>query len=335
MKKKDILILGIETSCDETSAAVVKNGREVLSNIISSQIEIHKRFGGVVPEVASRNHIMAIDSVVKKALLEAKVGFKDIDAIAVTYGAGLIGALMVGVSFAKTLAYALNKPLIAVNHIQGHVAANYLGTDLKPPFTALVVSGGHTAIINVKNYCSFKMLGNTLDDAIGEAFDKVARVLGLNYPGGPEIDRLAKEGKTIYDFSFKNNLKDELNSSYSGLKTSVINFIHVKQQKNEEFSKADVAASFQKIATEMILEKAVNFCSKTKAKKLVIAGGVSANSGIREGAKKLCEKNNVELFIPKMSVCTDNAAMIASQGYYNYINKKGNSGINLAPKSKV
>lgn len=335
MKKKDILILGIETSCDETSAAVVKNGRDVLSNIISSQIEIHKRFGGVVPEVASRNHIMAIDSVVSQALEQANVTFNDIDAIAVTYGAGLIGALMVGVSFAKTLAFALNKPLIAVNHIQGHVAANYLGTDLKPPFTALVVSGGHTAIIDVKNYCSFKMLGNTLDDAIGEAFDKVARVLGLNYPGGPEIDRLAKEGKPIYDFSFKNNLKDELNSSYSGLKTSVINFVHSKQQKNEEFSKADVAASFQKLATDMIVEKSVNFCSKTKAKTLVIAGGVSANSGIRQCAKKLCEKQNISLFIPKMAVCTDNGAMIAAQGYYNFINNKGLAGSNLSAKSRI
>lgn len=335
MKKKGILILGIETSCDETSVAIVKNGREVLSNIISSQIEIHKRFGGVVPEVASRNHIQAIDSVLNEALEEANVTLQDVDAIAVTYGAGLIGALMVGVSFAKTLAYALNKPLIAVNHIQGHVAANYLGTDLKPPFTALVVSGGHTAIIDVKNYCSFKMLGNTLDDAIGEAFDKVARVLGLNYPGGPEIDRLAKQGKPIYDFSFKNNLQDELNSSYSGLKTSVINFVHSKEQKEEKFEKADVAASFQKIATEMIAQKAVSFCAGTKAKKLVIAGGVSANSGIREVAEKLCKEKNVELFIPKLAVCTDNAAMIASQGYYNFIYGKGKAGLNLSPKSRI
>lgn len=335
MKKKDILILGIETSCDETSVAVVKNGREVLSNIISSQIEIHKRFGGVVPEVASRNHIMAIDNVLNEALEKANVTLGDIDAIAVTYGAGLIGALMVGVSFAKTLAYALNKPLIAVNHIQGHVAANYLGTDLKPPFTALVVSGGHTAIIDVKNYTKFKMLGNTLDDAIGEAFDKVARVLGLNYPGGPEIDRLAKEGKPIYDFSFKNNLKDELNSSYSGLKTSVINFVHAKEQKQEKFNKDDVSASFQKIATDMIIEKAVAFCEKTKAKKLVIAGGVSANSGIRSKAEQLCGEKGVDLFIPKMLYCTDNGAMIAAQGYYNLINKKGLAGPSLAPKSRI
>jgi len=333
--KKDILILGIETSCDETSVAVVKNGREVLSNVISSQIEIHKRFGGVVPEVASRNHIMAIDSVLAEALEEAKVGLNDIDAIAVTYGAGLIGALMVGVSFAKTLAYALNKPLIAVNHIQGHIAANYLGTELKPPFTALVISGGHTAIIDVKNYVKFKMLGNTLDDAIGEAFDKVARVLGLNYPGGPEIDKLAKQGKPIYDFSFKNNLKDELNSSYSGLKTSVINFVHSKEQKGESFEKANVAASFQKIATEMIVQKAVAFCAKSRAKRLVIAGGVSANSQIRAVAEKLCRQENIQLFIPKLAVCTDNAAMIASQGYYNFINKKGLSGPNLAPKSRI
>lgn len=334
-KQKGMLVLGIETSCDETSVAVVRAGREVLSNVVSSQIDIHKRYGGVVPEVASRNHIMAIDNVLNEALKQANVKLENIDAIAVTYGAGLIGALMVGVNFAKSLAYATKKPLIAVNHIEGHIAANYLNSNLKPPFTALVVSGGHTSIINVKNYCKYKTVGQTLDDAIGEAFDKVARVLGLNYPGGPEIDALAQKGQACLDFGFKNRLKDSLNSSYSGLKTAVINYVNGKTQKNEEFSKADVAASFQKIAVDMICEKAVAHCKKSKQKVLVVAGGVSANSAIRNTLKKLCEKENITLFIPSLKVCTDNAAMIAAQGHFNFVFKKGKAGLDLTPQSRI
>ena len=331
--KKDILILGIESSCDETSAAVVKNGRDVLSNIISSQIDIHKRFGGVVPEVASRNHVIAIDNIINEALTTANVTIKDIDAIAVTYGAGLIGALMVGVSTAKALAYSSNKPLIAVNHIEGHIAANYIGTDLEPPFTALVVSGGHTLILDVKSYKKYKVLGSTLDDAIGEAFDKVAKVLGLDYPGGPEIDRLAKEGKANLTFNFKSGLDKTLNASYSGLKTSVINYVHQKTQAGEKINKADVCASFQKIAVDMIVSKALKCAEKTK--KLVVAGGVSANSGLRDALKEGASKKGIKLYVPSMKLCTDNAAMIASQGYYNYINKKGFAGLDLSAKSRI
>ena len=267
-QQKDVLILSIESSCDETSIAVIKNGREVLSNIVSSQIEIHKRFGGVVPEVASRNHTMAIVNVLEESLTTANVTLKEIDAIAVTYGAGLIGALMVGVNFAKALAYANKKPLIAVNHIKGHIAASYLAfKELEPPFLCLVVSGGHTAILKVTDYINHTKIGSTLDDAVGEAYDKVARILGLGYPGGPVIDKLAKEGVANITFTTRDKLAKTNNFSYSGLKTAVINYVHTLKQKNQELPLADICASFQAQAIDILVEKVVRVAKKQKKQK--------------------------------------------------------------------
>ena len=312
----DYLILAIETSCDETAAAVL-SGREVLSNIISSQIDIHRRFGGVVPEVASRNHTMAISSVVKEALLEAGKTFKDISAIAVTYGAGLLGALLIGVSYAKALAYSLDIPLIAVNHITGHIAANYIAhKDLEPPFICLLVSGGHTALIDVKGYNQFELIGTTQDDAVGEAFDKVARLLGLKYPGGPEIDKLAKEGKAIIEFPIAYKGAEHLNFSYSGLKTSVMNYINNSKARGEEINRADVAASFQKTAIEILMKNTLEATKRYNNKKIVIAGGVGANSELRSQMDKLAKTNKLKVYYPPLKLCTDNAAMIACQAYY-------------------
>ncbi len=315
--KKDVVILSIESSCDETAIAIVKNGRQVLSNIVSSQIDIHKLYGGVVPEIASRNHIKNISDVLKEALQAADMTFADIDAIAVTYGAGLMGALLVGVNFAKTLAYALNLPLIAVSHVHGHIGANYISyEELEPPFLCLMVSGGHTAIIDVKDYCDFNLIGSTVDDSVGECFDKVARVLGLPYPGGPAIDRLAKVGKNIVKFNYKTPLKDTFNFSFSGLKTAVVNYVHNKEQKDEAFSKEDIACTFQEIVTDELSEKAVKACKSLGHKKLVIAGGVGANARLREKISDACEKNGVKAFMPVLKYCTDNAAMIGSIAYY-------------------
>ncbi len=313
---KDKIILGVESSCDETSVSVVKNGREVSSNVISSQIEIHKLYGGVVPEIASRNHVENISIVIKEALEEAKITFEDIDAIAVTYGPGLVGALLVGVSAAKGLAYALNKPLVGVHHIEGHIAANYIqNKELKPPFISLVISGGHTHLIHVKDYTNFEILGRTRDDAVGEAFDKVARVIGLGYPGGPKIDKLAKEGKITYKFPrvhFEN-----LDFSFSGVKTAVINTVH---NSKEEINKADLCISFEEAVSDVLTQNSIKALKQTGLDKLVLAGGVAANTYIREKLENELSKNGYKLYYPSNILCTDNAAMIASAGYYRYLN---------------
>lgn len=333
--KKDVLVLGVESSCDETSIAIVKNGREVLSNIIATQIDIHTRFGGVVPEVASRNHVMAIMGVLDEALKTAGVALSDIDAVAVTYGAGLIGALMVGVSFAKTLAYSLNIPLIAVNHIRGHVSANYIShKDLTPPFVGLIVSGGHTAIIYAKDYTNFETIGSTLDDAVGEAGDKIARVMGLGYPGGPKIDKLAKSGNANIRF-VNDNLRYSYDSSFSGLKTAIINYVHSLNQKNKPVPVEDICASFQKEAFDPLVEKCIRACKEKKCNKLCVAGGVSANSYLRNALSEKTKNEDIQVFMPEMKLCTDNAAMIASQGYFNLQSDTGLSDINLGAVSNI
>ena len=334
--KQDIYVLGIESSCDETSIAILKNGREVLCNIISSQIDIHKRFGGVVPEVASRNHVQAIDNVLKSALNEANLSLEQIDAIAVTYGAGLIGALMVGVSYAKSLAYSLNLPLVAVNHIKGHMAANYIADkNLEPPFIGLIVSGGHTAIVRVDDYLNQTFIGSTLDDAIGEAYDKVARVLGLEYPGGPKIDKLAKQGSKNIDFVKIDTLKNTYNISYSGLKTAVINYAHKLTQNGEELNKEDICASFQSEAVDGLVERVIRASKEYNLDKICVAGGVAANSYLREKITTEGAKNNKKVFIPPIVLCTDNAAMIACLGYYNLINGFGISDMTLGAQPSL
>ncbi len=313
--KKDILILAIESSCDETACAVTR-GRVVLSNVIASQIDIHKRFGGVVPEIASRNHVMSIVGVVKEALAQAQVAAEQLDCVAVTYGSGLLGALLVGVSFAKAFAYALDKPLLAVNHIKGHIAANYLAfPQLAPPYICLIASGGHTAVAKVEDWDSVKLLGSTQDDACGEAFDKVARVLGLEYPGGPKIQQLAESGKDC--IKLPTPLKDEkgYDFSYSGLKTAVINYVNTARQKGVEIDRADVAKSFQTKAVDLMTDTALRAAIDTGSKKIVIAGGVAANSYLRESMKAKAAKRGIEVFYPPLKLCTDNAAMIASQAY--------------------
>lgn len=334
--KENVNILAFETSCDETSVSVVKNGREVLSCIIATQIPIHERFGGVVPEVASRNHIMAISSVTEKCLAEAKLEFKDIDAIAVTYGAGLVGALLVGVNFAKALAFANSLPLIAVSHIYGHIASNYISNlDLEPPFICLLASGGHTAILQIDKYSSHKLLGTTVDDAVGEAFDKVARVLNLPYPGGPKIDKLAKEGKANIVFLKKGIMKDSVDFSFSGLKTAVINYIHNHEQKSEEFSVQDVCASFQREVFDDLVKKAVEICNRSGIKKLAVAGGVAANSYLKQLLTDELPKNGISLYMPKLVYCTDNAAMIGSAAYYLLKEGKGLADLSLTASAVV
>ncbi len=329
--KKDILTLGIESSCDETSVSVVKNGREILSNIIDTQIPIHEKYGGVVPEIASRNHIEAITRVTKKALEEANVKFEDIDAITPTYGPGLVGALLVGLSYAKALSFATNKPLVGVNHIQGHIAANYITySELKPPFLCVMTSGGNTQLVHVKDYTKFEVLGKTRDDAIGEAFDKVARVVGLGYPGGPKVDRLAKEGNSD-SIELPKTHFDNLDFSFSGIKTAVINLHH----KNPDVNKADLCASFEKTVTEILLENAEKALKQTGLKTIALAGGVSANSYIRNEFLKL-EKQGIKVYMPDLKLCTDNAAMIASAGYYNFIEGKRDSlDLNAIPNLKL
>lgn len=322
--KKDILILGIESSCDETSVAVVKNGREVVSMVTNTQIDIHKLYGGVVPEIASRNHVVNIDTVYEEALKQANVTIDDIDAIAVTYGAGLLGALIVGVNFAKALAYSTGKPLIAVNHIEGHIAANYIAyKDLQPPFACLIVSGGHTALVEMKSYTERKLIGTTTDDAIGESFDKVARECGLEYPGGPNIQKQAKLGKVTMKFTnmWKEKIKD-FNFSYSGLKTAVINYIHNEKQRGNEINIPNICASFQEEAVGQVVSKSIYALEKFGYDKIVLAGGVSANELLRENMDKAAQEISAKVFYPPIKLCTDNAAMIASAGYYNYINNK-------------
>lgn len=328
---KDIIILGIESSCDETSVAIVKNGREVLSNVINTQISIHELYGGVVPEIASRNHVENISPVMKEALKEANIEIDDVDGIACTYGPGLVGALLVGVSYAKALSYAANKPLIGVNHIQGHIAANYITyKELKPPFLTLLISGGNTQLVLVKDYTEFEILGKTRDDAVGEAFDKIARVIGLGYPGGPKMDKLAQEGTP--NIVLPKVHIDGLDFSFSGLKTAIINLHH----KTPDINKAYLAASFEKDVAEILLENTKKAVKETNINKIALAGGVSANSYIRKAFKELEEKENIEIYYPELKLCTDNAAMIASAGYYNYL--KGNFSdlkLNAVPNLKL
>ncbi|MFR7634822.1 MAG: tRNA (adenosine(37)-N6)-threonylcarbamoyltransferase complex transferase subunit TsaD [Lachnospirales bacterium] len=328
--KENIITLGIESSCDETSVAVVKNGREVLSNVINSQIKIHEKYGGVVPEIASRNHIEAISEVTKQALEEAKITFEDIDIIACTCGPGLVGALLIGVSYAKALSYALNKPLIGTNHIEGHIAANYIThKNLTPPFLCLIVSGGHTHLVHIKNYNEFEILGKTRDDAIGEAFDKVARVIGLGYPGGPKVDKLAKEG--VANIELPKPHMEGLDFSFSGIKTAIINLHH----KNPDINKANLCASFEKDVTEILLENTIEAAKKLNINKIALAGGVSANSYIRQEFLKLQAKG-YEIYYPEMILCTDNAAMIASAGYYNFMaGKVSDMYLNAIPNLKI
>ena len=330
--EKDILTMGIESSCDETSVAIVKNGREILSNVIDTQIPIHEKYGGVVPEIASRNHIEAISRVTKKALEEANISFEQIDAITPTYGPGLVGALLVGLSYAKALSFATNKPLVGVNHIQGHIAANYITyKELEPPFICVMMSGGNTQIVHVKNYTEFEVLGKTRDDAIGEAFDKVARVVGLGYPGGPKVDKLAKEWQANIELPKTHFDEDTLDFSFSGIKTAVINLHH----KNPDINKADLCASFEKNVTETLMENVKKAIEKTGIKKITLAGGVSANSYIRNEFLKL-EQEGIKVYMPDLKLCTDNAAMIASAGYYNFISgKRDELNLNAVPNLKL
>lgn len=318
----DTYILGIESSCDETAASVVKNGREVLSNVINTQIDLHKQYGGVVPEIASRKHIENIDTVIDQALADAKMSLSDIDAVAVTYGPGLVGALLVGVSSAKAIAYAAEKPLVPVHHIRGHISANFIAhPQLEPPFVCLVASGGHSHIVFVKDYTEFEILGRTRDDAAGEAFDKIARVLGLGYPGGPLIDKLAKEGNPqAIHFPRVRMDKNSLDFSFSGVKTAVINYLHKAEQRGEKIDKADVAASFQEAVTDVLCEHTIEGALSKNVKTVALAGGVAANSQLRAKMTAVCEKNGISVVYPPPVLCTDNAAMIACAGYFAYKN---------------
>ncbi len=315
-------ILAIESSCDETAAAVVENGTNVLSNIINTQIETHKRYGGVVPEIASRLHIENINQVVSLALSEAKLTFDDIDAFAVTYGPGLVGALLVGVSAAKGLAFAQNKPLIPVHHIKGHICANYIeNPDFKPPFVCLVASGGHSHIVHVKNYNTYEVLAKTCDDAAGEAFDKVSRVLGLGYPGGPAVSKEAEKGNpNAIHFPRVNMGKDGFDFSFSGVKTAVINYIHNAEQKGENINKADVAASFQEAVVDVLSSHLVDCAVKCGVDKVALAGGVAANKLLRERIEEKAKKKKLSLSYPSLSLCTDNAAMIGCAAYFAFGN---------------
>lgn len=337
-EKKDVLILAIESSCDETAAAVVKNGREVLSNVISSQIELHKLYGGVVPEIASRKHIEKVNQVIEEALFDAKVTLDDIDAVGVTYGPGLVGALLVGVAEAKAIAYARKLPLVGVHHIEGHISANYIeNKELEPPFICLVVSGGHTHLVYVNDYGKYEILGRTRDDAAGEAFDKVARAIGLGYPGGPKIDKLSKEGNpdaivfprakvegSAYDFSF------------SGVKSSVLNYINGCKMRGETYNQADIAASFQKAVTQVLVDHAMQAVENYGLKKLAIAGGVASNSTLREAMREACSDREIEFYHPSPILCTDNAAMIGAAAYYEYLaGTRSGWDLNAVPNLKL
>ena len=337
-EQKDVLILAIESSCDETAASVVKNGREVLSNVISSQIELHKLYGGVVPEIASRKHIEKINQVIEEALSEANVTLDDIDAIGVTYGPGLVGALLVGVAQAKAIAYAKNLPLVGVHHIEGHISANYIeNKELEPPFICLVVSGGHTHLVCVKDYGKYEIIGRTRDDAAGEAFDKVARAIGLGYPGGPKIDKLSKEGNADAIVFPKAHMEDSpYDFSFSGVKSSVLNYINGCQMKGEEYNQADIAASFQKAVTDVLVKNAMRAVKEYGLSKFAIAGGVASNSTLRAAMKEACEKNNVEFYHPSPIFCTDNAAMIGVAAYYEYMNGTRHGwDLNAVPNLKL
>lgn len=329
---KDIYILGIESSCDETSASIVKNGVEEISTVISSQIDIHKDYGGVVPEIASRHHVKNITMVLEECLEKANMTMDQIDAIAITYGPGLIGSLLIGLEAAKTLAFVHNKPLIPVHHIAGHIYANSLVKPLEFPLLAVVVSGGHTELIEMTKHYDFKKLGGTLDDAIGECYDKVARVIGLEYPGGPKIDKLASIGKDTYDLPIP--LKDDsYNFSFSGLKSAVINLAHNEEQRNNPLRKEDLACSFQRVAVESIINKVRKAITEKKIKHVIVAGGVAANNGLRTAMTDLCEELKVDLSIPPMKYCTDNGTMIAAAGYFAYLEGR-RADLNLNSKSQ-
>ena len=334
---KDIITLAIESSCDETSIAVLKNGRTVLSNVVNTQIDLHKKFGGVVPEVASRKHIENIDIVLQEALDKANIKLNDIDHIAVTYGPGLVGALLVGLSYAKALAFTLNKPLVGVNHIEGHVSANYIEhEDLKPPFITLIVSGGHTHLVEVKGYGEYKILGRTRDDASGEAFDKIARAMGLGYPGGPIVDRLAKQGnKTAIDFP-RSYIDECYDFSFSGLKSSVLNYLNAKKMKKEEIVVEDVCASFQEAVVEVLSKKAIKAAKEKGYNTITLAGGVACNSALRDKITNLGKENNISIKYPSVDLCTDNAAMIGCAGYYSYINgRRDDMSLNAVPNLRI
>ena len=320
-EKKDILILAIESSCDETAAAVVKNGRQVLSNVISSQIDLHKLYGGVVPEIASRKHIEKINQVIEEALENAEVTLDDIDAIGVTYGPGLVGALLVGVAEAKAIAYAKKLPLVGVHHIEGHISANYIeNLELEPPFLCLVVSGGHTHLVCVKDYGTYEILGRTRDDAAGEAFDKVARAIGLGYPGGPKIDKLSKEGDPDAIPFPRAHIEDSpYDFSFSGLKSAVLNYVNKQKMMGAEIVPEDIAASFQQSVVEVLVSKTIKAAKAHGVKKIALAGGVASNSALRTRMQEACERNGFYLSVPAPILCTDNAAMIGCAAYYEYI----------------
>ncbi|WP_436855753.1 tRNA (adenosine(37)-N6)-threonylcarbamoyltransferase complex transferase subunit TsaD [Staphylococcus caeli] len=312
------LILAVESSCDETSVSVIKNGTQILSNVVLSQIESHKRFGGVVPEVASRHHVEGITTTIDEALETAQVTMKEIDAVAVTQGPGLIGALLVGINAAKALAFAYDKPLTPVHHIAGHIYANHLESPLQFPLMALIVSGGHTELIYMKDHLSFEVIGETRDDAVGEAYDKVARTIGLGYPGGPKVDKLAAEGADSYQFPRVWLDKDSYDFSFSGLKSAVINKLHNLRQKGEDINEADVAASFQNSVVEVLVGKTISACANYNVKQLVVAGGVASNKGLRAKLAEACDEQQINLAIPSPKLCTDNAAMIGAAGHYLY-----------------
>lgn len=336
--EKDVYILAIESSCDETAAAVVKNGREVLSNVISSQIELHKLFGGVVPEIASRKHIEKINPVIREALDEAKMTLDDIDAIGVTYGPGLVGALLVGVAEAKAISYAKNIPLVGVHHIEGHISANYIeNKELEPPFLGMVVSGGHTHLVLVKDYGKYEILAKTRDDAAGEAFDKVARAIGLGYPGGPKIDKLAKEGNpNAIAFPRAHVADAPLDFSFSGLKSSVLNYINSCEMKHQEINRADIAASFQASVVDAIVDHTVKAAKMYHMDKVALAGGVASNSALRQAMRERCEKENIRFYYPSPILCTDNAAMIGCAAYYEYIaGTRHGLDLNAIPNLKI
>lgn len=337
-EEKDVLILAIESSCDETAASVVKNGREVLSNIISSQIELHKLYGGVVPEIASRKHIEKINQVIEEALAEANVTLDNIDAIGVTYGPGLVGALLVGVAEAKAISYARNIPLVGVHHIEGHISANYIeNKELEPPFACLVVSGGHTHLVVVEDYGKYRIIGKTRDDAAGEAFDKVARAIGLGYPGGPKIDRLSEEGDAqAIPFPKAHVAAAPYDFSFSGLKSAVLNYLNGCKMKGEEVNRADVAASFQKAVIDVLVEHAMMAVKEYGFDKLAIAGGVASNSALREAMRAACEREHVKFYHPSPILCTDNAAMIGAAAYYEFLNgARHGLDLNAVPNLKL
>lgn len=335
---KEILTLGIESSCDETAASVVRGGREVLSNVISSQIDIHTLYGGVVPEIASRKHVERINQVIEQALTDAEVNLQDVDAVCVTYGPGLVGALLVGVGTAKALAYGAGKPLVGVHHIEGHIAANYIEhPDLEPPFLCLVVSGGHTHLVQVKDYHEFEIIGCTHDDAAGEAFDKVARAIGLGYPGGPKIDRVAKEGNPhAIEFPRAKIAGSEFDFSFSGVKSAVLNYLNGCEMKGIKVCQADVAASFQQAVVDVLVGRAVAAAKKLGEKRIAVAGGVAANSALRAAMQEQCDQAGIGLCYPSPIYCTDNAAMIAVQGYYEYMHgTRHGLDLNAVPNLKI